>query len=115
MSNATNSVTVLQNLQTLINNVEAGNLLTGNLEIDAETRAILGTSVAPLLLAVFDLGSRSQQAATAKTRAAAQGGIVPAQEATFLQLDQFMTRISAQINVLQNPTSVPRRSHVTLK
>ncbi len=115
MSNATNAVTLLQSLQTLINNAESDNVLTGNLEIDAETRAILGTRIDQFLLAVFDLGSRSQQAATAKVRATAQGGIVPAQEATFLQLDLFMTRITAQINALQNPTTVPRRSHVTLK
>ena len=42
-------------------------------------------------------------------------GAAQAQEGAFLQLDTFMRRITAQINVLQNPTSVPRRSHVTLK
>jgi hypothetical protein len=115
MSNATNSVTALQALQTLINDVEAGNLFTGVSEIDQETRAILGTNIGSFLLAVIDLGSRAQQKATATSRAAANNGIAQAQEGVFLQLDQFMTRISTQINVLQNPASVPRRVQTTLR
>lgn len=112
--NATNAVTALQNLKTLITSVEAGNLKTGNFEIDQQTRALLSMSIGQFLGTVFDNGSRAQQNATQITRAAANNGVAPAVDATYTQLDLFMRSIDAQIAVIQNPTSVPRRVHTTL-
>jgi hypothetical protein len=115
MSNAANAITALQNLKSAFTSVEAGGIRTGNVEIDAQTRAIFTTRLDLFMIALFDNGSRSQQNATAASRAAANNGAVPSQDATYTQLDLFLRSIDAQIAVLQNPTQTPRRVHTTLQ
>lgn len=105
MSNAANAVTILQGLKAVFTNLEAGNFLTGDPAIDAQTRALLTTPLHPFLQAVFDYGSRAAQNAVMSR----------AQDATFTQLDSFLRAIDAQVATLQNPTATPRRVQSTLK
>jgi hypothetical protein len=114
-TNASNATTALQNLKTLFTNVEAGGLRTGVSEIDAETRRLLTTRFDQFMIAIFDYGSRATQNSTAATRAAANNGSVPAQDATYVQLDTFLRAVDAQVAALTNPTSVSRRVHTPLQ
>jgi hypothetical protein len=116
MSNTANSITLLNNLKSVITALEAGNLKTGNYEIDQQTRAIIATRLDILLATVWDNGSRAQQATTSAQRAAnTNAGAGLAVDQLYRQLDDFVKSIDAQVAVLNAPTSVPRRSHVTLQ
>lgn len=114
MSNSGNAITLLQSLQTFFTNLEADNLRTGVPEIDAQTRALITTRLDIICGVVWDGGSRAQQNTKAAATAAANNGAIPAQDVTYRQLDDFVRAVAAQIAVLQNPTSIPRRVQTPL-
>jgi hypothetical protein len=114
MSNATNAITLLTNLKSVITALEAGNIKTGNFEIDQQTRALLATRLDQWLGTVYDNGSRAQQNATQTSRAAANNSVSPAVDASYTQLDLFVRSIDAQVAQLTSPTATPRRAHTTL-
>jgi len=113
-TNTANQITMLQNVQTLINNVEsfAANWRCGDPNIDNVSQMLLATRLDGVMNILLNNGSRAQQLATSQARAAnnnAGAGI--AADIAYKQVDDFMRALAAQIAVLQNPTSVPRRSH----
>jgi len=113
-TNTANQITMLQNVQTLINNVEsfAANWRCGDPNIDNASQMLLATRLDGVMNILLNNGSRAQQLATSQARAAnnnAGAGI--AADIAYKQVDDFMRALAAQIAVLQNPTSVPRRSH----
>jgi len=113
-TNTANQITMLQSLQSLINNIEgfAANWRSGDANIDNVSVMLLTTKLDGVMTVLLNNGSRAQQLATSQARAAnnnAGAGIVA--DIAYKQVDDFMRALSAQIAVLQNPTSVPRRSH----
>jgi len=117
-TNTANQVTILQSLQTLINNIEsfAANWRCGDPNIDNVSVMLLTTKLDSVMSVLLNNGSRAQQLATSQAHAAnnnAGAGI--AADIAYKLVDDFMRALSAQIAVLQNPTSVPRRSHATLQ
>ena len=57
-------------------------------------------------------GSRAQQLAVSQARAANNNaGAGVAADIVYKIVDDYMRALSAQIAILQNPTSVPRRQH----
>ena len=109
MTNAANSITLLQSIVTTLTTLEAGNLMTGNLEIDNETRRLVATTRANLCSIIWDYGSRAQQNATQVQRQIAAGGAESSIAAEYKVLDDYISDLNKQITVLNNPTSVPRR------
>ena len=115
MSNASTAVTMLTSLKTFLTNLEANNVKTGNYEIDLQTRALISTRLDILCATVWDNGSRAAQAATSAQRAQNNNvgaGLAVAQE--YRILDDFIKSIDAQVAVLNNELSTPRRSHTPL-
>lgn len=77
---------------------------------------LLTTKLDGVMTVLLNNGSRAQQLATSQAHAAnnnAGAGI--SADIAYKLVDDFMRALAAQITVLQNPTSVPRRSHVTLQ
>ena len=109
MTNAANSVTLLQSILTTLTTLESGSLATGNVEIDNETRRLVSTQRANLWAHIWDFGSRSSQISTHTARQTAAGGLEPSIDANYKVLDDYISDLNKQITVLNNPTSVPRR------
>ena len=117
-TNTANQVTILQSLQSLINNIEgfAANWRSGDANIDTVSVMLLTTKLDSVMTVLLNNGSRAQQLATSQARAANNNaGAGVAADIQYKIVDDFMRALAAQIAVLQNPTSVPRRSHVTLQ
>ena len=113
-SNIANQITMLQNVQTLINNVEgfATNWRSGDANIDAQSQALLSTRLDVVMSVLLNNGSRAQQIATSQARAASNNaGAGVAADIAYKQVDDYMRNLATQIAILQNPTSVPRRAH----
>jgi len=105
---------MLQNVQTLINNVEsfAANWRCGDANIDASSQALLTTRLDGVMNVLLNNGSRAQQLATSQARAAnnnAGAGI--AADIAYQIVDTYMRNLANQIAILQNPTQTPRRQH----
>lgn len=113
-SNTANQTTILQALQTLINDIEtyAANWRSGDANIDATSQALLTTRLDVLINVLLNGGSRAQQASTSTARATTNNsGAGIAADIRYRQIDDFMTALANQIAVLQNPTQYARRSH----
>jgi hypothetical protein len=113
-TNTANQLTILQNIQTFITNIEgfAANWRCGDANIDAGTQALLTQRLDSVLTTLLNNGSRAQQLATSQARAASNNaGAGVAADIAYKQVDDFMRALSAQIAVLQNPTQTPRRVH----
>jgi hypothetical protein len=113
-SNTSNQITILQSLQTLINNIEtyAANWRCGDVNIDNASVALLTTRLDVAMNALLTGGSRAQQLATSQARATnnnAGAGITA--DIQFKSVDDFMSALAKQIAILQNPTQTPRRQH----
>lgn len=114
MSNSANQVTLLQNVQTTISNVEsfAANWRSGDPNIDNITVGLLTTRLDGVISVLLTNGSRAQQLAASQARAANNNaGAGVAADIAYELVDTYMKALSAQISNLQNPTATPRRSH----
>lgn len=110
-----NAITALQNLAAVFTTVESG-IKTGDAGFDAQIRALLtDPRIGSFVATIIDYGSRSQQNSTSATRMAANNNMPSSQEATFTAMTNFIVSMNTLITVLQNPTSVPRRTHTTLQ
>jgi hypothetical protein len=113
-TNSANQITMLQNMQTLINNIEsfATNWRCGDPNIDATTTALLTTRLDGVMNVLLNNGSRAQQLATSQARSASNNaGAGVAADIAYKLVDDFMRALAAQIAVLTNPAQTPRRSH----
>jgi hypothetical protein len=113
-SNTSNQITMLQNVQTLINNIEsfAANWRCGDANIDNSTVALLATRLDSVMLALLTTGSRAQQLATSQARSVSNNaGAGVAADIQYKLVDDYMRNLAAQIAILQNPTQTPRRVH----
>ena len=113
-TNTANQITMLQNVQTLINNVEsfAANWRCGDPNIDAASQALLATRLDGVMNVLLNNGSRAQQLATSQARSASNNaGAGVAADIAYKQVDDFMRALATQIAILQNPAQTPRRSH----
>jgi len=113
-TNTANQITILQSLQTVINNIEsfAANWRCGDPNIDAQSVALMTTRLDGVMTALLNNGSRAQQLATSQARSANNNaGAGVAADIQYKIVDDFMRALAAQIAVLQNPASIPRRSH----
>jgi hypothetical protein len=113
-TNSANQITMLQNVQTLINNIEsfAANWRCGDANIDAGSQALLTTRLDGVMSVLLNNGSRAQQLATSQARSASNNaGAGVAADIAYKQVDDFMRALAAQIAVLQNPAQTPRRVH----
>lgn len=113
-TNSANQITMLQNLQTLINNIEsfAANWRCGDANIDAASVALLTTRLDGVMSVLLNNGSRAQQLATSQARSASNNaGAGVAADIAYKQVDDFMRSLATQIAILQNPAQTPRRSH----
>lgn len=113
-SNIANQITMLQNVQTLINNVEgfATNWRSGDPNIDAQSQALLSTRLDGVMNVLLNNGSRAQQLATSQARSANNNaGAGVAADIAYKLVDDFMRNLATQIAILQAPTSIPRRVH----
>lgn len=114
MSNTANQITMLQNVQTLINNIEsfASAWRCGDPNIDATSQALLATRLDVVMTVLLNNGSRAQQLATSQARSANNNaGAGVAADIAYKQVDDYMRALAAQIAILQAPTATPRRSH----
>ena len=109
MTNAANSVTLLQSILTTLTTLESGALTVGVKEIDDETRRLVSTARSGLCQIIWDYGSRAQQNTTQAQRQIAAGGAESSIAAEYKVLDDYISDLNKQITVLNNPTSVPRR------
>ena len=113
-TNTANQITILQSMQTVINNIEsfAANWRCGDPNIDAQTVMLLTTRLDVVMTYLLNNGSRAQQLATSQARAANNNaGAGVAADYVYKIVDDYMRALSAQIAILQNPASVPRRVH----
>lgn len=113
-ANTANQITMLQNLQTLINNIEsfAANWRCGDANIDNGSVTLLTTRLDGVMTVLLNNGSRAQQLATSQARSASNNaGAGVAADIAYKTVDDFMRALAAQIAILQNPTQTPRRSH----
>ncbi len=113
-TNTANQITMLQNLQTLINNIEsfAANWRSGDPNVDAASVALLTTRLDSAMTTLLSGGSRAQQLATSQARAANNNaGAGVAADIQFKLVDDFMSALAKQIAILQNPTQTSRRTH----
>lgn len=113
-TNTANQITILQSLQTVINNIEsfASNWRCGDPNIDAQTVMLMSTRLDAIMAILLNNGSRAQQLATSQARAASSNvGAGIGADILYRQVDDYMRALSNQIAVLQNPASVPRRAH----
>ena len=113
-TNTANQITMLTNLQTLINNIEsfAANWRCGDTYIDSVSQQLLTTRLDGVMTALLNGGSRAQQIATSQARSASNNaGAGVAADIQFELVDSYMRALAAQIAVLNNPTQTPRRQH----
>lgn len=113
-SNTANQITILQSMQTLINNIEsfASNWRCGDPNIDAQTVMLLTTRLDVAMGFLLNNGSRAQQLAVSQARSANNNaGAGVAVDIAYKQVDDYMRALATQITVLQNPAAIPRRSH----
>ncbi len=113
-SNTANQITILQNLQTLVNSIEtnAANWRCGDPTIDAISIGLLTTRLDQVMQYLLNNGSRAQQAAISQARAANTNvGAGNSADFVYRIADDYMTALSKQITNLQNPTATPRRQH----
>lgn len=113
-TNTANQITMLTNVQTLINNVEsfAANWRCGDANIDAQSQALLSTRLDGVMNVLLNNGSRAQQIATSQARSANNNaGAGVAADIAYKLVDDYMRALAAQIAVLNAPTSIPRRVH----
>ena len=113
-TNTANQITILQSLQTVINNIEtnASNWRCGDPNIDNITVALMTTRLDGVMSVLLNNGSRAQQIATSQARSANNNaGAGVAADIAYKQVDDFMRALAAQIANLQNPAQTPRRSH----
>ena len=113
-SNTSNQITMLQNVQTLINNIEsfATNWRCGDVNIDNASQTLLATRLDGVMAVLLNNGSRAQQLATSQARSASNNaGAGIAADIAYKLVDDYMRALSAQIAILQNPTQTPRRIH----
>ena len=113
-TNTANQITMLTNVQTLINNIEsfASNWRCGDPFIDSISQSLLATRLDGVMNVLLNNGSRAQQLATSQARSAnnnAGAGI--AADIQYKLVDDYMRALTAQIAVLNAPTSIPRRVH----
>ena len=113
-TNTANQITMLQNMQTLINNIEsfATNWRCGDANIDNASVALFTTRLDGVMNVLLNNGSRAQQLATSQARSASNNaGAGIAADIAYKTVDDYMRALSAQIAILQNPTQTPRRQH----
>ena len=113
-TNTANQITILQSLQTVVNNIEsfAANWRSGDPNIDAASVALLTTRLDGVMNVLLNNGSRAQQLATSQARSASNNaGAGVAADIAYKQVDDFMRALATQIAILQNPAQTPRRSH----
>lgn len=113
-TNTANQITMLTNVQTLINNIEsfAANWRCGDTYIDSVSQQLLTTRLDGVLSVLLNNGSRAQQLATSQARSTSNNaGAGIAADIAYKLVDDYMRAISAQIAVLNNPTQTPRRQH----
>ena len=113
-TNTANQITILQSLQTVINNIEsfASNWRCGDPNIDNATVMLMTTRLDVVMNVLLNNGSRAQQLATSQARATNNNaGAGVAADYIYKIVDDYMRALSAQIAILQNPASVPRRVH----
>jgi hypothetical protein len=113
-TNTANQITILQSLQTLVNNVEtnAANWRCGDVNIDNISIALLTTRLDQVMQFLLNNGSRAQQAAISVARAANNNtGAGNSADYVYKLADDYMTALSKQVSNLQNPAQTPRRSH----
>lgn len=113
-TNTANQITMLTNLQTLINNIEsfAANWRCGDANIDNASVALLTTRLDGVMSVLLNNGSRAQQLATSQARSTNNNaGAGVAADIAYKLVDDYMRALTAQIAVLNNPTQTPRRVH----
>ena len=113
-TNTANQITMLTNVQTLINNIEsfASNWRCGDTFIDSVSQQLLATRLDGVMTALLNGGSRAQQLATSQARSTSNNaGAGVAADIQFKLVDDYMRALAAQIAVLNNPTQTPRRVH----
>ena len=113
-TNSANQITMLQNMQTLINNIEsfATNWRCGDPNIDAASVALLTTRLDGVMNVLLNNGSRAQQLATSQARSASNNaGAGVAADIAYKQVDDYMRALATQIAILQAPAATPRRQH----
>ena len=113
-SNTANQITMLQNVQTLINNIEsfASNWRCGDANIDNASQALLATRLDGVMNVLLNNGSRAQQLATSQARSASNNaGAGISADIAYKLVDDYMRNLATQIAILQNPTQTPRRIH----
>jgi hypothetical protein len=113
-ANTANQITMLQNLQTLINNIESfsANRRSCVPNKYAGSLALLTTRLDSVMAVLLNNGSRAQQLATSQARSASNNaGAGVAADIAYKTVDDFMRALAAQIAILQNPTQTPRRQH----
>lgn len=113
-SNTANQITMLQNVQTLINNIEsfASNWRCGDPNIDNISQSLLATRLDGVMQVLLNNGSRAQQIATSQARSASNNaGAGIAADIAYKLVDDYMRALANQITNLQTPTATPRRIH----
>jgi alkyl hydroperoxide reductase subunit AhpC len=113
-TNTANQITILQSLQTVINNIEtfAANWRCGDPNIDNQTVMLFTTRLDTVMNALLTTGSRAQQLATSQARSTNNNaGAGVAADIQYKIVDDFMRTVATQIAVLQNPAQTPRRVH----
>lgn len=113
-TNTANQITMLQALQTLIQDIEtfAANWRCGDTYIDSVSQSLLTQRLDGVMTALLNGGSRAQQLATSQARSVSNNaGAGVSADIQFKLVDDYMRALAAQIAVLNAPTSIPRRVH----